>query len=720
MIRLNSKENDMRTLGQFVTKAYKYIIVTWIVLAVVMAFFAIRLPSMLQGDGFRMDSEHSEVIDIAADTFEMPVETIFLVFEKVSDEKIAETITKVEDLKVTSEIASPLEDESLYKKNLSYALLHFDDENADMSKIVTQIRDTIGDEKGIALTGAPVISKDINTASQRDLMTAEAIGLPIAIIVLLFAFGTVVASFVPLIIGLSTVIVSFGILTILGGQMDLSIFVLNIIPMLGLALSIDFALLFISRYREERKKSSLHEAVMTTIQTAGRAVIFSAFCVFIGLGAMLFIEVEIFQNIAIGGMIVVAMAVISSITLLPSILIALGDRIDKWQVLEIKQNGSDRWRMFANAVIKRPVIITISALILLGIALIPVKNMELTIPSIDSLPKSYDSRQAYEALEDEFGLGEKSSVYVIATREDGWQDPLGLEEIKALEEDLLKDSIVDEVTTIYSLSGINQPEEWEQAMAAPGMEATLKPLAEKFIQDEKLLIPVTLKVSGTSEEAQEWVRDLSEKETAFDLLVGGQPKFNQEIFDEISNKIWLVLTIIIVSTFIILMIAFRSIIIPIKAILMNIFGLSATFGILVYIFQYGHFGISAGTIALIIPVLVFSLVFGLSMDYEVFLISRMQEEYASSLDNDRATVEGLATTSKIITSAALIMIVLTGAFAFTDVMPVKQIGVGIAIAVAIDATIIRLLLVPSLMKLFGKWNWWLPFRKGPYKAGSWH
>ena len=169
-----------------------------------------------------------------------------------------------------------------------------------------------------------------------------------------------------------------------------------------------------------------------------------------------------------------------------------------------------------------------------------------------------------------------------------------------------------------------------------------------------------------------------------------------------------------------LMIAFRSILIPLKAILMNIVGLSATFGILVYIFQYGHFGLHPGTIALIIPIIVFSLVFGLSMDYEVFLISRMQEEYANTFDNDHSTVEGLATTSKIITSAALIMIVLTGAFAFTDVMPVKQIGVGIAIAVAIDATIIRLLLVPSLMKLFGKWNWWMPFRKGPYKAGKWH
>lgn len=710
----------MRILARFVTKTYKYIILAWVIFAVVMAFFAVRLPSMLQGDGFRMNGEHSEVMDLASDTFDMPVETMFLVFNKVSDEKIKETIEEIEKLDVASKIVSPLEDPSLYKDDVSYALLQFNDEDEDMSQVVTDIRDAVGDEKGIVLTGAQAISKDINTASQRDLMIAEAIGLPIAIIVLLFAFGTVVASSIPIMIGISTIIVSFGVLTILGGHVDLSIFVLNIIPMLGLALSIDFALLFISRYREERRKTSLLEAVSTTIRTAGRSVIFSAFCVFIGLGAMMLIRVEIFQNIAIGGMIVVAMSVLSSITLLPSVLILLGNKIDKWQILKVNQNGTDRWRQFANGVIKRPLIITILAIAVLGVALIPAKNMNLTIPQIDSLPKSYDSRQAYELLEDEFGLGEKASVFVVATREHGWEDSEGLKEMKKIEQDLKKDPLVEEVSTIYRLSGISTPEEWEQAMAAPGMEAQLKPLMESFIKEDKLLIPITLSAIGTSGKARDWVRDLSEKETDFNLLVGGQPKFNQEIFDEISNQIWLVLSVIIVSTFFILMLAFRSILIPIKAILMNIIGLAATFGILVYIFQYGHFGLPAGTIALIIPVLVFSLVFGLSMDYEVFLISRMQEEYATSFDNDRATVEGLATTSKIITSAALIMIVLTGAFAFTDVMPVKQIGVGIAIAVAIDATIIRLLLVPSLMKLFGKWNWWLPFRKGPYKAGSWH
>ncbi|WP_348775005.1 MMPL family transporter [Psychrobacillus sp. NEAU-3TGS] len=285
---------------------------------------------------------------------------------------------------------------------------------------------------------------------------------------------------------------------------------------------------------------------------------------------------------------------------------------------------------------------------------------------------------------------------------------------------MLEDKHVDSVNTIFSASNISTIEQWEQSLQVSEVKAQLTPLLESFVQGKKLLIPVTLDLNGSSDEAQDWAREWSEKDLGVDMMLGGQPKFNQEIFDEIFNKVGLLLAIILGSTFIILMIAFRSILIPLKAIIMNIIGLSSTFGILVYIFQYGHFGIEETTIALIIPVIVFSLVFGLSMDYEVFLISRIQEEYSKSLNNTAATIEGLTSTSKVITSAALIMIVITGAFAFTDVMPVKQIGLGIAIAVAIDASIIRLLLVPSLMKLFGKWNWWMPFRKGPYKAGKWH
>ncbi|MDW0110077.1 MMPL family transporter [Sporosarcina aquimarina] len=700
----------MKAFSGFVTARYKWLITVWVLLLVGLAVFAVRLPSLLEGDGFRMDGEQEDVAKTLTREFDQPDETMFLVFEGKNDDEISEALTSVGNLDVTTGISSPLNEKSQYKKDISYAMLQFDDSESDKSGLVGDIRDAVGTGDGITLTGQSPITKDINAASQKDLMVAEAIGLPIALIVLLFAFGTVTASLVPILIGIVTIGTSFGILALFGKHVDLSIFVLNIIPMLGLALSIDFALLFISRYREERKIQPIESAVLTTIETAGRSIIFSAFCVFIGLGAMLLIRVDIFQNIALGGMIVVSMAVLASITLLPSVLLVLKERIDKGKVLRVKSD-TDRWRSFAETVIKRPVIITIVALVILGIALIPVRNMTLTIPQIDSLPLSYDTRSAYENMEDAFGMRDESTAFVIAERKNGWEDENGLSALKDVQESLESDELTSKVTTVFSESGIDDPMTLSQTLQVPEQAAQLKPLLETFINDDLLMIPVTLDADGSSTEAQEWARTWSEKKTPWNLQIGGEAKFNQEIFDEIADNIVYALLIIVVSTFIILMIAFRSLLIPFKAILMNIIGLSASFGILVYIFQYGHFGIHPGTIALIIPVIVFSLVFGLSMDYEVFLISRMQESYLETGDNDKSTVEGLASTSKVITSAALIMIVLTGAFAFTDVMPVKQIGVGIAIAVAIDATIIRLLLVPSLMKLFGDWNWWLPFRK---------
>lgn len=709
----------MTGLSKIVTRHYKLILGIWLLLFAVLAVLAIRLPGLLEGDGFSTDGEHAEVMDELTKTFDFPAESLFVVFDQTSNSTIEETLKEIEQLELAESIQSPLTDDSLYKDHVAYAMLHFDSD-ADMTSVVDDIREAIDGEQGVTLTGGAAINKDINSASQKDLASAEAIGLPIAIVVLLLAFGSVVAAFIPLAVGIVTVVSAFGVMTLFSEAMDLSIFVMNIIPMLGLALSIDFALLLINRYKEELANHSITEAVQTAVQTAGRSIIFSALCVFIGLGAMLVMQVEIFQNIALGGMLVVTIAVLSSVTLLPALLMLLKDRINKWTIIRVKPGATTRWRNFASFVMKRPVTLILVALIVLGIGIIPVKNMELTIPQVDSLPESYDSRQAYELMDKQFGLGEQSTVYVIADRPDGWDSTAGLEDIKNIEDKLLADNDVLSVDTIFTASEIPTVEQWEQSLSVPEFEVQLTPLMDTFVQDNKLLVPVSLNLNGSSNEAQDWVREWSEKELGVDFKLGGQPKFNQEIFDEIFDKVGWLLAIILGSTFIILMIAFRSILIPLKAIIMNIIGLASTFGILVYIFQYGHFGIEETTIALIIPVIVFSLVFGLSMDYEVFLISRIQEEYLKHQNNTLATVDGLTSTSKIITSAALIMIVITGAFAFTDVMPVKQIGVGIAIAVAIDASIIRLLLVPSLMKLFGKWNWWLPFRKGPYKAKKLH
>jgi len=700
----------MKTFSAFITAHAKAIVALWFVIFITLAMFAIQLPSKLHGDGFFVKGDHTYVTNELAKTFDLPSDTILVVFNPADDKKIQDTLKKLKNIKEIHSIQSPLDDASLQKNDIAYAMVHIKNNVDHLPDVVKDIRSLI-ETDGVSITGGPVISEDINTASQKDLASAEAIGLPIAIIVLLLAFGTVIASILPIIIGIVTVVTAFGILTLFSGNVNLSIFVLNIVPMLGLALSIDFALLFINRYREERAHTSIVQAIQTAIQTAGRSIIFSAVCVMIGLGAMIVIDVEIFHNIALGGAIVVFLAVLSGLTLLPATMMLIGDNLNKWRLLRVKPSGANRWRSFAGFVMKHPVTIVIAALLLLGIGMVPLKDIKLTIPQVDSLPTKYEARAAYDQLDETFGLGDTSTLYLLAERKEGWEDSEARDLIFNIQEKLLDDPLVSNVSTIYTTANIKSPEELTASLKIPQVAEQLKPILNTFSKDKQLFIPITLDAAGSSTTAQQFARTWKDKDLGVDFALGGHAKFNQEIFDEISNKILLAVSIIIVSTFFILMLAFRSILIPLKAIIMNIIGLSSAFGILVYIFQYGHLGIEAGTIVLIIPVIVFCLVFGLSMDYEVFLISRIQEEYQKGADNTRATIEGLTSTSRIITSAALIMIVITGAFAFTDVMPVKQIGVGIAIAVAIDATIIRLMLVPSLMKLFGGWNWWLPFTK---------
>lgn len=701
----------MKHFSQFVTKYAKSIVVFWCTILIVLAFFALQLPSKLQGDGFFYDGDHSYVTNELSETFNLPAKTIFVLFENKTEAEIISSLERIEGIEEIESIKSPVGVEALNNNGYAYAMLEFDNTVDDYFPIIDELREKLGKNSGISITGEPVISKDINVASQNDLIKAEAIGLPIALIVLLLAFGSIVASVLPIFVGGATVVITLGILTLLGDAVNLSIFVLNIVPMLGLALSIDFALLLINRYREERETNSIEQSVQTAIQTAGRSIIFSALCVMIGLGAMIVINVEIFMNIALGGTIVVLLAVLTGLTLLPATLTLLGDRLNKGRILRVKATASS-WQKFAAFVMKRPVVIIFVAVILLGLAMVPIKDIELTIPSTEALPESYESRQTFDTLDEQFGLGENTPVFLLAQNRNYWDTTEGREKIFDIQQQLLDDPLVDQVTSMFTVANIDSVEMWEMANNNPQAPGALDMVAENFIQDDKMYMVAYLKATGSSSESQDFVRDWMDKDLGVDFALSGQAKFNQEIFDEIASKVLIAIAIIIVSTFFILMIAFRSILIPIKAIFMNILGLGATFGILVYIFQYGHFGLEATTIVLIIPVITFCLVFGLSMDYEVFLISRIQEEYLKGASNTKATVDGLVSTSKIITSAALIMIVITGAFAFTDVMPVKQIGVGIAIAIAIDATIIRLMLVPSFMKLFGDWNWWLPFKKG--------
>jgi putative drug exporter of the RND superfamily len=699
----------LRKLGETAYQKRKLVLLIWSILILVFSFFALRLPTVLSGNGFEYQGEFKETKQILEKDFGQPKSSIILLFHKEKFVKnqewyafINETLQRLNSFSVTS----PFEQENMMSGNDAYGIIAFNKDPESLGEEITQLHKLLKSKNGltVSMTGEPIMVRDLNHASQSDLAKAEMIGLPIALIVLILSFGGIVAAAVPLIIGIVTILITMGIVYFYSYGTNLSIFILNIIPMIGLALSIDFALLFINRFKEELNHHPLSDAIQTTVATAGRSIIFSGLCVFIGLSGLLFIKIDIFQNVALGGMTVVFISALSAITFLPALLAVMGNNINKLSLFRINDSQSRFWHRFAMYVMKRPVLMAILAFTILVACLFPAKDMALKIPGIDSLPESYSSRIAFESFQKKFIPKEKreeNRVIIIFESKGNIMNDHNLAKIRNVTQKWDKDPMVETVISPFSVPDFDDPDKLLFD------DPTIPSVLDAFVKDNKMHVEVFLKSEVHSSKAREWVDDWSHRNLGIKATFGGHIKFEQEIFDEIYYKTPYGLLLIFVTTFIILTAAFHSLLIPIKAILMNILSLGCTFGIVVWIFQEGHLVSKPASIAMILPVFVFTLVFGLSMDYEVFLISRIQEFYLKTGNNSESTVNGLTYTSKIITSAAAIMIVVTGAFAFTGVMPIKQLGVGIAIAIFIDATIVRMVLVPSLMKLLGDWNWWL-------------
>jgi putative drug exporter of the RND superfamily len=708
----------MEKLGGIIYRYRKWILALWLLIIGLSVAFSLKLPSVLSGNGFEYNGEYNETRNLLEEEFGQAKSSIILVFEResstVSDREwnqfIQLTFENLKDFDDAKNITTPYDRVGMIKNEFAYGLISFDKNAEDLGKEINQIDRLLKNKKGlkVTMTGEPIIVQDLNIASQEDLAKAEMIGLPIALLVLVLAFGGLIAAAIPIVIGVVSILTTMGVVFFFSYGVDLTIFILNIVPMIGLALSIDFALLLINRYKEELQSKSIQEAIVISVATAGRSIIFSGLCVFIGLSALWFIQIDIFQNVALGGMTVVLISAFCALTFLPAILAIIGTRINKFSILRTTDSKTSIWYRFAKFVMRRPVLMAGAALAILLVGLVPVAQMTMSIPGTESLPAKYPSRVAFEAFEEHFIPKDKRNekkVSIVLETNGNILESSNLGKVKSVLEKLSKDKLVDKIVSPFSATGIQDEKALSQLLVFGQKEQTT-PILDYFVRENKMLIEVYLKTTDHSAKAREWVRDWSSSDLGLTSYIGGAIKFEQEIFDEIFEKAPYGLLLIVISTFFILMAAFRSLLIPLKAILMNILSLSCTFGIVVWIFQEGHLGMAPVDIALILPVFVFTLVFGLSMDYEVFLISRIQEFYLKTGDNTEATISGLTYTSKIITSAAAIMIVVTGAFAFTGVMPIKQLGVGIAIAIFIDATIVRMILVPALMKLFGDWNWW--------------
>jgi RND superfamily putative drug exporter len=709
---------DFQKLAIISHRYPKVIILVWTLFLIYFGFYAPKLSTVLKDHGLLPNGAYVKVEHILSSDFHIPDDPVILVFEKkelVSLERfqqfIQQTLFPLQGIDGLSVMISPLEREGMLKGNFAYALLAFNHNPHEMKPVLDEIHRRLPNNKDISvkMTGKSVVQADVNQASQNDLGKAERIGIPAAFIILWLAFGGIISAMIPIVIGMIGVTGTMGIMYWLGTKIELSNFVLNVIPMVGLALSIDFALMLVSRFQEEIQRETTVQALITTMKTAGRAVFFSASSVFLGLMGIFFIPLPMFSSIAIGAMTVLAVSVLLTLTLVPALLSVLWPAIQAESKPLSTFRKRNFWYSMSLYVMKRPVRMVVLASFLLIICFLPLNKMKLAIPDAASLPQHYNSRIAFEAYQTHFVSRTSSDVYIVAQgkthelKKDDWLNAYTL--IQRLE----IDPNVQRVDSVFSSLRM-PPEQLYFIFQKPILKAKYEPIVQQFVKENRMLIRVTLKGEPSSKKVMRWLSLWEQEGESSNLpfLLGGEAKYQQEVFSAIFQNIKFVFLFILASNYLVLFTAFRSVLIPLKIIVMNLLSLGASYGILVWIFEEGNFGMEPNSIAIMIPVFIFGLVFGISMDYGVFLVSRIFEVYQQTQDNGRAVLVGLASISKIINSAAAIMIAVTVPFAFGEVVGVKQLGVGIAAAIFIDATVIRIVLVPALMRMLGKWNWWIP------------
>ncbi|WP_135554775.1 MMPL family transporter [Paenibacillus cymbidii] len=694
------------------------VLAVWIVLVTFFGCFVPKLPHVLKDHGLLAHGTYSQVQRILVSDFQLPDNPVILVFENsqhVSTDRFREGIEgalqRVQGTDGLLETVSPLERPDMLDGDHAYALLVFRQPAYEMEPVLAKLDRRLPHRSDITVrvTGKSVVQADVNRMSRKDLQQAERIGIPAAMLVLWLAFGGFIVAILPVAVGVAGVTAAMGMMVFIGMKLELSNFVLNVIPMVGLALSIDYALMIVSRYREELVWRPAEAALTVAMQTAGRAVLFSAAVVCFGLLAVLFIPLPMFASIAIGALTVLAVSVAATLTLLPALLVLFRRGIRAVSGASPAVRRAARWRAWPQFVLRRPLRVMLLAAVILFVCFLPLKDMEVAIPDASSLPKGNDSRQAAEAYQTHFESADSSLVYVLAQAQGKEWTPDDWRRANALVRSLRGDPGVERVDDVFTRLRLT-PEQLDALVRQPAVMKRFEPTLKPFMQSGRMLIAVTIEGAPSSKQAADWVRSSQNRYSSSQMpvLVGGEAKYRQEVFDAIFGNIGKVIWFLAISNFIVLFAAFRSVIIPLKTIAMNIMSIGASFGILVWLFGSGRFGLEPAPIAIMIPVFIFGLVFGISMDYGVFLISRMYESYRRTLCNEEAVLDGVAGSGPIITSAAAIMIAVTLPFAFGEVQGVKQLGIGIAAAILIDATVIRLMLVPSLMKWLGKWNWWAP------------
>ena len=555
------------------------------------------------------------------------------------------------------------------------------DESAEheLADTVTELAHRVEAGSGattVEVGGVPIVQQEFETQAERDLLRGEAIALPVALVAMVFIFGGLRAAAMPLAVSIGAYLTA-GI-ALLGATYlldSVSVFALNVVSMLGIGLGIDYGLLLVSRFREERGQgATVREAVETTVATAGVTVVFSALTVAVAMSGMFVFADPTMTSFGVAGLSAVMLSMVAALTLLPALLAVLGARIKPARVVATETGGFYR----LSKLVQRfaiPVVIVVAG----GLALLATPFLDANLENGDarSLPRSSEARAAALTLAERFPARGAEPIVVIAD------------------------------------AAASSPEGQAWVATLAGMDGVAGFQARPGFAGDVLVVDVVPEGTSQGDTALDLVRAIRDQPASFDVEVGGTAAETLDVREMIGNRIPIAIGVVVAATFVLLFLMTGSVAIPIKAVIMNMLSLGASFGALVWVFQDGNLsGLLAfdpvGSIDLWLPTIIFLFAFGLSMDYEVFLLSRIKEIHDRTGDNAEAVAQGLQHTGRIITSAAFLIVVVFAGFAAGETLTIKQLGVGLALAVVVDATVVRSLLVPATMKLLGRWNWWAP------------
>jgi len=567
-------------------------------------------------------------------------------------------------------------------------IVHFKDSSVIAQKyepqVVAEIRPSA---VKVYVTGQVPINLAFNNTLEQDLQRAEYVALPITLILLVLIFASVVAALLPISVGVLAIVGGVGGTLFLARFTDVSQYAINVVTLIGLGVAIDYSLFIVNRFRDELAAgASREDAIATAMSTAGRAITFSGITVAVGLSAMLFFQGTFLASMGAAGAIVVAVAVVYGLTFLPALLSLLGPKVDRLSLPFLgrrKPDGTGAWHSMAMWVMRRPWVVLVPALAILLVAGTPFLQLRLANGDVDQLPPNNEARQGYDILVNDFPGQDQTTIEAVVYYPDG--SPL----------------TAGHVGDIYDLT--------RRLAALPYVLHVSSIVNGTHIA----LIGVVTNKQYTSDAARSIVTAVRrESVPGGQVQATGPTAVDIDIVNYILQRTPIAVGSVLLVTYVVLFLLTGSVILPLKAVLTNLFSISASFGAMVWIFQEGHFsqllGFSPQSIDPSIPVILFSIVFGMSMDYEVLLISRIQEEYRRTGDNQAAVAMGLEKSGRLITGAAAIMVAVFLAFALANVVIIKAIGVGLAIAIAVDATIVRILIVPSVMRILGRANWWAP------------